>query len=150
MRATMPRLCVTKMIATPVCSCNSLQQVEVLRLDRHVEIGRRLVGDDQLRAAGQRDRADDALAHAARHLVRILAHPHRRRGDAHRVQQLAHPLAQRPAAHRPVVIGRLGDLAVDAEQRVQRGHRVLQDHRDLGAADVAHLALAASSSAPGP
>ena len=40
-----------------------------------------------------------------------------------------------------MVIGRLGDLAVDAEQRVQRGHRVLQDHRDL-AADVAHLALA--------
>ena len=61
-----------------------------------------------------------------------------------------HPLAQRAAAHRPMVIGRLGDLAVDAEQRVQRGHRVLQDHRDLRAADVAHLARPLSSSAPRP
>src|SRR5207237_6125732 len=31
---------------------------------------------------------------------------------------------------------------VNAEQRVQRGHRVLQDHRDLRPADVAHFPLA--------
>src|SRR5580765_7532277 len=41
-----------------------------------------------------------------------------------------------------MVIGRLGDLAIDAEEGVQGGHRVLQDHRDLGPAHVAHLALA--------
>src|SRR5437588_326843 len=39
-----------------------------------------------------------------------------------------------------MVIGGLRDLRVDAEQRVQRRHRVLQDHRDLGAADAPHLA----------
>ena len=36
---------------------------------------------------------------------------------------------------------RLGDLVADREQRVQRGHRVLQDHRDPLAADVAHLGV---------
>ena len=34
---------------------------------------------------------------------------------------------------------RLGDLVADREQRVQRGHRVLQDHRDPLAAHLAHL-----------
>ena len=47
-------------------------QLEDLRLDRHVERGRRLVGDQQLRLAGQRHRDHHALAHAARELVRIV------------------------------------------------------------------------------
>src|SRR6266404_2211826 len=39
-----------------------------------------------------------------------------------------------------MMIGGLGDLPVDAEQRVQRCHRILQDHGDLAATDTAHLA----------
>jgi hypothetical protein len=39
-----------------------------------------------------------------------------------------------------MVISRFGDLPVDAEERVQRRHRILQDHGDLPAADAAHLA----------
>src|SRR5712675_1434686 len=39
-----------------------------------------------------------------------------------------------------MMIGGLGDLPVDAEQRVQRCHRILQDHGNLSAADAAHLA----------
>ena len=41
-------------------------QLEDLRLDGHVEGGRRLVGDQHLRVAGQRHRDHDALPHAAR------------------------------------------------------------------------------------
>ena len=52
-----------------------LEEVQVLGLDGHVEVRRRLVGDDHTRAAGQRDGADDALAHAAAHLVWIISHP---------------------------------------------------------------------------
>ena len=33
---------------------------------------------------------------------------------------------------------RLGDLVADGEHRVQAGHRLLEDHRDAVAADVAH------------
>src|SRR5271163_2725935 len=38
-----------------------------------------------------------------------------------------------------MIISRFGDLGVDAEERVQGGHRILQDHRDLAAADAAHF-----------
>ena len=36
---------------------------------------------------------------------------------------------------------RLGDLVADAHDRVQRRHRLLKDHADAGAANVAHLRL---------
>ena len=35
-----------------------------------------------------------------------------------------------------MVVGRLPHLVVQGEQRVERGHRVLQDHADLVAPDV--------------
>ena len=47
------------------------EQLQDLRLDRDVERGRRLVGDEQLRLAGERHRDHHALAHAARELVRV-------------------------------------------------------------------------------
>ena len=45
-------------------------EVEDLGLDRHVERGRGLVGDQQLRLAGKRHRDHDPLCHPAGHLVR--------------------------------------------------------------------------------
>ena len=72
------------------------QQVEDLRLDGDVERGRRLVGDEQRRVAGERHGDRGALAHAAGELVRILAGAASRVGDAdlssrrdRRVQRLA-------------------------------------------------------------
>ena len=41
------------------------QEIEDLRLNRHVERGRRLVGDHELRLAGQRHRDHRALPHPA-------------------------------------------------------------------------------------
>ena len=46
------------------------QEIEDLRLDGHVERRRRLVGDQELRPAGERHGDHHALAHAARELVR--------------------------------------------------------------------------------
>ena len=51
-----------------------LEQVDHLRLDRHVERRHRLVADDQLRLDRERARDADALALAAGELVRIAAH----------------------------------------------------------------------------
>ena len=48
-----------------------LEQVDHLRLDRHVERGDRLVGDEQLGLQGQRAGDADALALAAGELVRV-------------------------------------------------------------------------------
>ena len=51
----------------------ALQEVEELRLDRHVEGGRRLVGDQHGRVRSERDRHRDPLAQPARELVRDTA-----------------------------------------------------------------------------
>ena len=63
-------------------------QVEDLRLDRDVERGGRLVGDQQLRPARQRHRDHHALAHAAREPVRIVVEALLGRRDAHAAQHL--------------------------------------------------------------
>ena len=49
---------------------------------------------------------------------------------------------------RPVGPDRLDDLGADPVDRVERGHRVLEDHRDLGAAHLLQLALARRRAAP--
>ena len=50
------------------------EQVDHLRLDRHVERRHRLVADDQLGAHRQRAGDADALALAAGEFVRVAAH----------------------------------------------------------------------------
>ncbi len=89
--ATTPRSCVISMIAVPVSCCSAAHQLEDLRLDRHVERGGRLVGDQQARLAGQRHRDHHALAHAAAKLVRIFVEALLRRRDAHLAQHLDGP-----------------------------------------------------------
>ncbi len=115
------------------------QHFQVLRLDRQVEAGGRLVGNQEARLAGNPDGADDALAHAARHLVRVLLEARFRRRDAHRPEQFARPVPGGRPALALMHPDRLGHLVADREQRVQRHHRVLQDHRDPLAADMLHL-----------
>ena len=41
-----------------------------------------------------------------------------------------------------MVVGGLGDLVADRKQRIERGHRILQDAGDAPAADLAHIASA--------
>ena len=41
--------------------------------------------------------------------------------------------------HADVDAERLGDLQSDGQDRIERGHRLLEDHRDVAAADLAHL-----------
>ena len=66
-----------------------LQHLEDLRLDRHVERGRRLVGDQELRLVGDRHRDHRPLAHPARELVRVLRRTAARGfGHADEVEQL--------------------------------------------------------------
>ena len=72
----------------------------------------------------------------------MLAQPRLRRGDAHRLQQVAAPGSRRAPRPRALVHpDRLRHLVADREQRVQRGHRVLQDHGDALAAHAAHLGV---------
>ena len=119
-----------------------LEQVQVLGLNGHVERGRRLVGDEQLGRARERDGARHALAHPPAELVRVL--PEARVGgrDAQAPQRPEHPLAQRRAAQALVEPHHLPHLDADGERGVQRRHRVLEHHGDLLAAHPAHLGRA--------
>ena len=93
------------------------QQVEDLLLDRHVERGGRLVGDQQLGVAGDRHGDHDALALAARHLVRIGFQPLGRIGNADRLQQLDGAGAARGLVEPEMEAQHLLDLEADGEAR---------------------------------
>ena len=118
-----------------------VHQLQDLRLDRHVQRGGRLVGDQQLRLAGQRNGDHDALAHTAGQLVRVLLQAAVRLVDADQLQQL-------PSAGPGFLLGLFGvqqddldDLVADGVHRVQARHGVLEDDGDLVAANFAELLL---------
>src|SRR5262249_49991828 len=116
-----------------------VEQFENLRLDGDVEGGGGLVGDEEVRIARQRHRDHHALAHTARKLVRVFLHAPLGIRNVHDLQHLDGLVPGVAAAQPLVQPDRLGDLLADREDRVQRGHRLLEDHRDLFAADLAHL-----------
>ena len=118
-----------------------LHEMQDLRLDGDVEGGGRLVGDDELGIAREPDGDHHALAHAARELVRVLSEPPRGIGDADHLQELDGARPRLVLAHPLVDEKRLHDLQPDGQHRVERGHRLLEDHRDVAAAQRAHLVL---------
>ena len=123
-------------------SDRTLDELEDLRLDRHVERGRRLIGEDQLRIARQRDRDHHALAHAARELVRVVIEAVLRPWDADLAEQLDHAILGGLAGDAHVLLDRLADLVADRQGRVQARERVLEDEPDLLAAQLAHVVFA--------
>ena len=122
--------------AMPSLACRSLSKREDLRLDGDVERGRRLVGDEQIGAVGERHRDHHPLPLAAGKLVRIGAEPRSGIGEADLGQQLDHPVAGRGGAA-AVQGDDLADLPLDRVQRIERGHRLLEHHRHAGAAHLA-------------
>ena len=70
--ATTPRSWVIRIVARPRSRFSRSQQFEDLRLDRHVERRRRLVGDQHFRLQRQRHRDHRPLPHPAGELVRVV------------------------------------------------------------------------------
>ncbi len=128
--------------ADPGLAAEPGQQPQDLVLDRHVERGGRLVAQDDLRLAGQRDRDHYPLAHAAGELVRIGTVPPLRIRDADPAHQVERQLRRLGPADAQVDHRRLGDLAADPHHRVERAHRFLEDHRHLRPADPVQVGLA--------
>ncbi len=117
----------------------TVEQLENLRLDRHVERGRRLVRNQHLGVTDERHRDHDALAHAAGELMRIVIDALSGVREADQLQHLDGSRAG--GAPRQVLMddGGFGDLIPDGEDGVQRRHRLLKDHGDLVAAHRAQL-----------
>jgi hypothetical protein len=117
------------------------QQIEDLRLDRHIESRGRFVCEQYVRVTGQCHGDHRPLPHAAGELVRVVVQPPLRVGDRHQAQHLRRPLTRRGPADAAVQPHRFRDLIADRPYRVQAGHRLLEDHRDLVPPDAPHLHL---------
>ena len=101
-----------------------------------------VVGSSAIRMLGSHDerhRDHHALAHPAGELVGVLVDPALRIGDVHEVEQLDRAGPRLAARDVVVPADDLGDLLADAEHRVERGHRLLEDERDPLAAHVAQV-----------
>ncbi len=128
---------------------------ENLGLDRDVERGGRLVGDQDVGVVGERHGDHHPLALAAGEHVRVVAQPALGIADADLVEQVDDALRRRPPGEALVQREALADLLLDAVQRVERGHRLLEDEADVVAAHAAqgggvragHLAVAVADRA---
>src|SRR5262249_45610677 len=104
---------------------------------------RRLVGDQQLRVARQRHRYHYALAHAARKLVRIVAHAALRVWNPHQPEHVHRLLPRCPPPEFLMRPDGFGNLLADGVNRVERGHRLLKDDADFAGPDTAHFLVVA-------
>ena len=71
--------------------------------------------------------------------MRVLVVAPRRQRDADLVEGVHRALARLGPRHREVRPVGLADLVADREDRVERAHRLLEDHRDLTPSQRAHL-----------
>ena len=95
---TIVRSWVISSSAMPSRSRRSFIRLQDVRLDRHVERGRRLVGDQDVGLVGDRHRDHHPLALAARELVRIGAEPVLGVAQTDQPQEFDRALARRAAA----------------------------------------------------
>ena len=117
-------------------------KLQDLRLNRHVQRRRRLIGDQHRRTAGERHGNHHPLAHAAGKLMRVAPQNGLRLRNAHQLQH-ASRFPERLIAAQPLMqADGLGNLLPDRENRVERGHRLLEDHRDIRPAHALHLCCA--------
>ena len=116
------------------------QQMDDLRLERHVERRRRFVGDQQRRVHHQRHGDAYSLAHATGKLVRVLVEPRDRVRDADETEHVG-GAALLFGVRRVEPVEDVDHLGADGDDRIEGGHRVLENHRDLLAAQVAQFVI---------
>ena len=115
-------------------------QVHHRLLRGHVEAGRRLVGDEQLRLAGERQRNDHTLAHAPGQLVRVGVVALLRPRDPDPGQRLDRLFLRVARIRLDMLQQHVLDLPADGADRIERGARILEDHRHLASTQRAHRA----------
>ena len=107
-----------------------LEQFQDLQLHGDIQRRGRLVGNQQLRLVGQGHGDHHPLALAAGQLMGQGLEAFVRFGDTHQLQQFQRALGGDRAGQALVQAEHLVDLFFDGVQRVQRGHRLLEDHRN--------------------
>ena len=113
-----------------------------------IEGRRRLVGDEQRRAARHGDGDPDALTLPARQLVRVGPHGPRRIGEPNAFAQAHGCVGRVDLRQTAVTAQRFGDLLADAHQWIEGGLRVLEHHGDLLAAQLGQVTVAPPEELP--
>ena len=122
-----------------VLTAKPIEEPEDSGLNGDVQRRRRLVRDQQLRPGGESAGDRNALAHPARELVREIKRP-LGIGKAHLAEELL-GARERCTLRRPFVVADvLGELSPDGHHRVERRQWVLEDHRELAAANLLQTA----------
>ena len=118
-----------------------LHKLNNLSLNGNVQGSRGLIGNQDIGIAGKRHGNHDALTHTAGELVRILVDALLGLGNANEVQKLGGALERLLLGVATVQTKSLAHLLADLIDRVQGGHRILEDHRDIVAANMLHFFL---------
>ena len=118
-----------------------VDQLEDFRLHGNVQCGSRLVADQDLRIARERNCDYDALAHTAGELERVLVKAPLRFRDADSVHQLKRAVFCFFRADFFAQVQYFGDLLSDLHDRVERGKRILENQTDAVAADLMEIIL---------
>ena len=105
------------------------EEIQHLRLDRHVERGDRFVADQELGLHRERARDADARSLAAGELVRIAAHQRRIEADA--IEHRRDVIALLARADQPMRDRRLAHDVDHAHARIERRVGILEDHLHL-------------------
>ncbi len=105
---------------------------EDLGLDRDIQRGGGLVGDEQAGTAGEGHGDHGALLHAATELVRVIMHAFLGINDADGAEPLG-DFRVEIFDFGPVEADALGDLAADGKDGVERGGGLLENIRDPAA-----------------
>ena len=117
----------------------ALQRVEQqndLALNRHIERGGGLIGNEQLRLAGERHGDHHPLTLATGKLMGIGGGAALGVGDLRACKQ-GLGLGQRLRARKPLVLlEQFTNLIARREQRIERAHGLLEHHRDLPATNA--------------
>ena len=122
--------------------CEALQERNDLRLNRHVERRCRLVGNDEFRVSGERERNYDALAHAARKLVRVLFGADLGRGNSGFAKKFNRARFGLSARHlRAMRPDGFNELVAHLHEGVERRERILEDRADRLPAQTFAFAL---------
>ena len=109
-----------------------------LGLDGDVQAGGGLVGDEQGGIARQRHRDHHPLDHASRYLVGVTCEALPRMGNPEQVEHLQCECLRFPDGLALMDPDPLHQLGADGEDRIERRHGLLEDHRHVVAPDAAH------------
>ena len=116
-------------------------QIQNLSLNRHIQCGRRLICNQNLRLTRQSHGDHYTLTHTAGHLMRIFMGTNfriRNTYSPHHMNSLFHGIFFIQSTVKPK---RFRNLLTTFNDRIQRSHRFLKNHGYFIAPDILHLLL---------